>query len=139
MWSWTSFLCVHWPTYLGDTRARGYSPAEEADGHLAELLAVDMATILTYWKWSTTKVHLSTEDSDSVSLTSPVPTACGFRVFRKAAVVETAENFTIGKHKPCDNCEDKLPDMIITFFANTSFIHLPLWVPGSARCGARKG
>ena len=61
---------------------------------------------------------LSLEDSGSAILTSCIPAACGARVFRKLAVVETAENFVTGKHKPCDNCEKKWPDMINTFFAD---------------------
>ena len=76
---------------------------EEAEGHLAELLAEARATILTRGKGLTTKLHLSTEDSDSEALTSLVPAASGSRVFRKSAVVGTAENFRIGKHKPCDD------------------------------------
>ena len=38
---------------------------EEAEGHLAELLAVARATILTFGRGPATKVHLSMEDSDS--------------------------------------------------------------------------
>ena len=72
---------------------------EEAEGHLAYLLAVARATIFTCGKGPTTMVHLSMEDSDSANLTSCIPMACGARVFRKSAVVETAENFVIGKHK----------------------------------------
>ena len=63
------------------------------------------------------------EDSDSATLISLIPTACGSRVFRKSSVVETAENFVIGKHKRCENCEKKWPDMINTFFANVSFVN----------------
>ena len=75
----------------------------EAEGHLAEVLTIAKATVPTCGKGPNTKVYLSTEDTALLLQGPLVPTACKSWVYCKSAVAENAENFVIGKRKPCDS------------------------------------